>query len=334
MGCVRAAMHQAGAAALTQLLQFAAPAADQRAIPCPCGQQAHYRELRSKPDSTAVGEVEVSRPYYLCPHCHQGPVSRRCRTGHRKHGVLSRGAPHAGAGGPGGALRSWPPADETTRRPGGDHQSRWSARRKPSERISPQREQEEIQQAVQLDLPVVVGKPIPILYVQMDGTGVPVVKKETVGRQGKTDGQPAHTREVKLGCVFTQTTLGRGRLSHPRSGFDHLHRRHRDRRRVWQAHLSGSLEARLEPRGKESRHGRRRRMDLESGRPAFSRRGADRRSLSRAPAPVGTGTQAIPQRRSATEGLDEDPPEAPARQGENRKAGARASLHPNQPIPK
>jgi hypothetical protein len=31
------------------------------------------------------------------------------------------------------------------------------------------------------------------------------VKKETVGRKGKTDGQPAHTREVKLGCVFTQT---------------------------------------------------------------------------------------------------------------------------------
>src|SRR5205823_3323876 len=25
------------------------------------------------------------------------------------------------------------------------------------------------------------------------------------GRKGKTDGQPAHTREVKLGCVFTQT---------------------------------------------------------------------------------------------------------------------------------
>jgi hypothetical protein len=51
-----------------------------------------------------------------------------------------------------------------------------------------------------------MGKPIPILYVQMDGTGVPVVKKETEGRKGKTDGQPAHTREVKLGCAFTQTT--------------------------------------------------------------------------------------------------------------------------------
>jgi hypothetical protein len=66
-------------------------------------------------------------------------------------------------------------------------------------------QQREIRKAVQLDLPVITGEPIPILYVQMDGTGVPVVKKETVGRKGKTDGQPAHTREVKLGCVFTQT---------------------------------------------------------------------------------------------------------------------------------
>jgi hypothetical protein len=66
-------------------------------------------------------------------------------------------------------------------------------------------EGEEIQQAVQLNLPIVIGKPIPTLCVQMDGTGVPTVKKETVGRAGKIDGQPAHTREAKLGCVFTHT---------------------------------------------------------------------------------------------------------------------------------
>jgi len=69
-----------------------------------------------------------------------------------------------------------------------------------------QREREEIEKAIQLDLPIVGGESIPVLYVEMDGTGVPVVKKETVGRQGKTDGHPAHTREVKLGCVFTQAT--------------------------------------------------------------------------------------------------------------------------------
>ena len=68
------------------------------------------------------------------------------------------------------------------------------------------REREEIEKAIQLDLPIVLGKPIPVPYVEMDGTGIPAVKKETVGRQAKTDGQPAHTREVKLGCVFTQAT--------------------------------------------------------------------------------------------------------------------------------
>ncbi len=67
-----------------------------------------------------------------------------------------------------------------------------------------EREQREIQRAAQLDLPLIPGEPIPILCLQMDGIGVPVVKKETVGRKGKTDGQPAHTREVKLGCVFSQ----------------------------------------------------------------------------------------------------------------------------------
>src|ERR1700737_66933 len=66
------AMHQAGGAALTELLQFPAPTADQRSVACPCGQQAHYRELRPKSVLTAVGKVRVLRPYYLCSHCHTG----------------------------------------------------------------------------------------------------------------------------------------------------------------------------------------------------------------------------------------------------------------------
>ena len=48
-------------------------------------------------------------------------------------------------------------------------------------------------------------KPVPKMYVCMDGAGVPVVKKETVGRKGKSEDGEAKTREVKLGCVFTQT---------------------------------------------------------------------------------------------------------------------------------
>jgi len=44
-------------------------------------------------------------------------------------------------------------------------------------------------------------------YLGMDGTGIPVVASETVGRKGKGKDGAAHTREVKLGCVFTQTSV-------------------------------------------------------------------------------------------------------------------------------
>src|SRR5208282_4082523 len=55
---VRSALHRAGAAALTELLQFPAPAADPRTLPCSCGRSAHYGGLRSKPVLTVVGRVE------------------------------------------------------------------------------------------------------------------------------------------------------------------------------------------------------------------------------------------------------------------------------------
>jgi len=201
---LRAALHQAGSAVLTELLRHEPPAADQRQLPCPCGHHAQYQGLRSKPVLTVVGWARVERPYYLCSRCHQGQfpadveldiVDTESSPGVRRmHALVGHEAPFdhgreqmkvlAG-------LEVTTKAVERTAEAIGGHIA--------------QRQQQEMQRAVQLDLPVVVGEPIPFLYVQMDGTGVPVVKKETEGRKGKTDGQPAHTREVKWGCVFTQT---------------------------------------------------------------------------------------------------------------------------------
>lgn len=48
---------------------------------------------------------------------------------------------------------------------------------------------------------------IPVLYVSCDGTGVPVVAVERDGRRGKQPDGSARTREAKLGCVFTQTSV-------------------------------------------------------------------------------------------------------------------------------
>ena len=57
---------------MSELLQFATPTAEKRSVPCSCGHSAHYQELRSKAVLTAVGRTVVSRPYYLCAHCHVG----------------------------------------------------------------------------------------------------------------------------------------------------------------------------------------------------------------------------------------------------------------------
>ena len=205
---MRAAVHGAGAAALSQLLGYDPPGPDERQIPCPCGHKARYREMRSRHVLTAVGEIEFLRPWYLCPHCHHGQFPADVALDientdfspgvRRMHALVGQQAPfdHGRE-----QMKVLAGLEVTT---------------KSVERIAEaigediaQREQEKCRSALQLDLPVVVGKPIPVLYVEMDGTGVPVVKKETVGRQGKTDGQPAHTREVKLGCVFTQTSTTR-----------------------------------------------------------------------------------------------------------------------------
>ena len=201
---VRSALHRAGAAALSQLLQFPAPSHGQRSVACSCGQQAHYHQLRTKPVLTAVGPVEISRPYYWCPDCHAGqfpadveldientefsPGVRRMQAMVGQEAPFDHGREQMRilAG-----LEVTAKSVERTAEAIGAHIA--------------QREQAEMQKALQLNLPVMAGEPIPILYVQMDGTGVPVVKKETAGRQGKAEGQPAHSREVKLGCVFTQT---------------------------------------------------------------------------------------------------------------------------------
>ena len=202
---LRSALHRAGAAGLSKLLRFPAPTAEPRTVPCRCGRGAHYRELRSKSVLTAVGLVEVSRPYYWCPDCHTGQSPADVELDientefspgvRRMQALVGQEAPFDHGREQLKVLAGLEVTAKSVER---------TAEALGTDLV--QREQKESPQALPLPLPAVAGEPIPILYVQMDGTGVPVVKKETVGRQGKMAGQPAHTREVKLGCVFTQTT--------------------------------------------------------------------------------------------------------------------------------
>jgi hypothetical protein len=201
---MRAAMHRAGAAALSQLLRGDPPGLDEREMPCPCGQQARYREMRSRRVLTAVGEVELLRAWYLCPNCHNGQCPADALLDiekvdlspgvRRMLALVGSEAPFDHGRGQvellAGLEVTAKAVERTAESIGGD---------------IAQGEQREIQRAMQLDLPIVVGQPVPVIYVEMDGTGVPVVKAETEGRSGKVSGQPAHTREAKIGCAFTQT---------------------------------------------------------------------------------------------------------------------------------
>ncbi len=58
-------------------------------------------------------------------------------------------------------------------------------------------------QAALAEFPLQQGAALPTLYIEMDGTGIPVTPAEAAGRPGK-QAATATTREVKLGCVFTQ----------------------------------------------------------------------------------------------------------------------------------
>jgi hypothetical protein len=203
---MRSAMHQAGASALTQLLRYDPPDADQRTIPCPCGHLAHYKGLRSRPLLTVVGPVQLSRPYFLCADCSKGqhPVDVELGVAgvesspgvRRMEAVVGSEMPFAPGREP---MKLLAGLDVTAK-----------AIERAAEAIGAGialREEQEIGRAKQLVLPVVSKQNIPKMYVLMDGVQVPVVAAETEGRTGRTEGQRARTRECKLGCVFTQTTV-------------------------------------------------------------------------------------------------------------------------------
>jgi len=196
---VRGAMHRAGAHVVGHLLSL--ESAHPQWVPCPCGAEAHFHSRRSRRLLTALGLVEFERAYYTCPRRHQGQSPRdreldvegtECSPGVCR--MMSLVGSESSFGQSREQLELLAGLEVTAKAVGADV-------------AAP--EQAEIRRAKQLELPEVCAPAVPVFYVEMDGTGVPVVKAETEGRPGKTEGQPAHTREVKLGCVFTQTATGK-----------------------------------------------------------------------------------------------------------------------------
>src|SRR5271165_1728832 len=170
---VRGAMHRAGAEILSRLLS--PPSGESSQTRCACGHAAHYHDRRPKRLLTALGPIKFQRGYYVCSHCHQGQSPRdreldvegvACSPGVRRMMAVV------------GSQSSFEQGREQLELLAGIEVNAKAVERQ-AEAIGGDVEahqQAEIQRAKQLELPEVCAPAVPILYIEMDGTGVPVVK--------------------------------------------------------------------------------------------------------------------------------------------------------------
>jgi hypothetical protein len=200
---IRAAMHQMGGVLLGKLLNSDGGGYRGTHLGCRKGHSAEFVGYRGKEILTVLSSVEVQRAYYHCPDCQSGLVPKD----QELDVVGSSFSP--GVRRMMGRVGSKQPFEQ-----GRDDLEELAGvvvQTKQVERISAQlgvqveafcqREREAILSGKLAPLLPAV----PILYIAIDGTGVPVVPRETQGRRGKDATGKAKTREAKIGCVFTQT---------------------------------------------------------------------------------------------------------------------------------
>jgi hypothetical protein len=199
---IRAAMHEVGGMVLEKLLNSAGGDYQGAVVQCTAGHEASFVDYRSKAVTTVLGAVNIKRAYYYCDECRQGVLPRdeqldimgtSFSPGVRR--LMGRV----------GGKESFNEGREDLEELAGI-KVKTKAVERIAEGIGEQLEvlgQSERAQAVAEN--VVPLKSLAKLYISFDGTGVPVVKRETAGRRGKAENGEARTREVKLGCVFTQT---------------------------------------------------------------------------------------------------------------------------------
>jgi len=175
-----------------------------RTLPCEEGHVFEFKEYRAKEVLTVLGLVTIRRAYYYDEKCDQGYCPKD-RVLNVEETSWSPGVKRIM--GRVGSYRPFGLGQEDIKEMAGIDVDPKAIERTCHElgrevELFYQREAEGFMMGK-----VIPIKPIPKLYVCMDATGVPVVKAETVNRKGKGEDGQAKSREVKLGCIFTQTRL-------------------------------------------------------------------------------------------------------------------------------
>lgn len=202
---LRTAVLHAGAVALEGLLEGIGVGRREEPMRCACGAQMESRGLKTKVLLTILGEVCYRRTLFQCPVCQatRYPGDEELDVvGTGRSPGLRRLMARAGS------KASFKEAREDLRIYAGVQVSAKDVERV-AERVGEEVEawsRREREDLVKQGPSERRGKKIPVLYVSYDGSGVPMIPRELVGRRGKQADGSASTREAKLGCIFTQTT--------------------------------------------------------------------------------------------------------------------------------
>ncbi|MGH9198933.1 MAG: ISKra4-like element ISDesp4 family transposase, partial [Acidimicrobiia bacterium] len=201
---IRASSHQMGGSLLEKLLNWDGGGYRGAHTQCSKGHRAEFIEYRDKQLLTALSPVEVKRAYYHCEECKDGLIPKD-----QELDIVDTSF-SPGVRRMMGQVGGKEPFEEGRRDL--EDLAGVLVKTKAVERVSQAIGQQiervfEGERELALSGKVVPLKAVPKLYIAIDGTGVPVVRRETEGRKGKDETGKAKTREAKLGCVFTQTTL-------------------------------------------------------------------------------------------------------------------------------
>lgn len=197
-------MHGIGGKMLETLINGDGGEYRGRTIQCEKGHLCEFEAYRNKAILTVLGSVSVKRAYYSDKECEGGfcPKDRSLDIEGTSHSPGVRRMMSKV-----GSYRPFDPGHDDLYELAGIRVSAKDVERV-AERVGEQVVEYHVREGkAALTSNVVPIKPVPRMYVCMDGTGVPVVKTETLGRQGKGEDGQAKTREVKLGCVFTQAKV-------------------------------------------------------------------------------------------------------------------------------
>jgi hypothetical protein len=201
------AARRGGAGVLDSLLAHWQAQAPREIILCACGERMTSRGRRGKGLLTTLGAVPFARSFYQCAQCARSrfpdderldivnttysPGVRRLMARAGSQTQFEQAAEdllcYAG-------LKLEPREIERVAEAVGREVEQWLS----------EAQARLVQRGISAPPALKAGTKF---YVSFDGTGVPVRKSELVGRPGKQADGSARTREVKLGCVFTQTGL-------------------------------------------------------------------------------------------------------------------------------